>query len=200
MDHVDDGGIVRVELVKPAQCRFGNDLECIFDAVDLGDRFRELDDEVVLGTVLLQHVFDDPVLVLRLTKIGSICRVDGRIQRHDDRELDVVRTEVDRDEVGLGDLFSDFFLKRWILRVCQFLFVTCHSLRQRFGELTVVIVVGRVQGLTEFRGPPTAVGFVVIVFVVLIDANAFGDKIRIGSGDTFTFRGAGFCGLGNHKI
>ncbi len=200
MDHFDDGGVVRVELVETAEGGFRDDFQCVLDAVDLGDRFGEFDDHVILGAVLLQQVFDDPVFVILLSKIGRILRVNGSIQRHDDRELDVVRAEVDRDEVGLGDLFSDFFLKIRVLRVCQFLISTCHSLRQRFGELTVVIVVGRVQGLTEFGSPPAAVGFVVIVLVVLVDADAFGNEIRVGSGNTHAFCGTTFCVFGYIKI
>ena len=193
VDQFDDGGIVRVELIKSAQRSLGNDFQGVFDAVDLCYRFCELDDHVILGAVLLQQVFDDPVLVFRLSEIRSILRIDRRIQRHDDGQLDVVRAEVDRDEVGLGNLFADLRLKFGILRITQRLAVR-HSFRQRFGNCTVVVVVGRVQRLAQFGGTPTAVGLIVIVFVVLVDANALGDEVRVGSGDTFAFRGAAlFC-------
>ena len=193
MDQVDDGGIVRIELVKAAERRLGNDFQGVFDAVDLRERLRHLEDHVILGPVLLQQVFNDPILVFRLSEIRSILRIDGRIQSHDDGKLDVVRAEVDRDEVGLRDRFADPRLKCGILRVTQRLAVR-HSFGQRFGNRAVFVVVGRVQCLAQFRSTPATVGLIVIVLVVLVDANALGDQVRIGSRDALSFRGAAFIG------
>ena len=163
----------------------------IFRAVDLRDHFRQFDDRIVLGAILLEKLFDLPILIFLDPEIGGDLRVDDAEQRREDGQLEVVRSEIDGDEIGLGDLFADPLLKLGILRIGQRLAV-CHALRQRFGKFAVLVVIGRVERLAQFRGPPAAVGLVVIVLVVLVDTDALGNEVRISADDTLSFRGTAF--------
>ena len=189
-DRVDDDRIVLTELVETGQGRFGDGLQRKLDAVCRDDRVGESFDEFVGVAILLKQFFDSPGFVVR-----TCGRIHDRVQSDDDRKLDVIGTEVQGDEVRLLDLFDDTGTQ--FDRSGDRLAVG-HGIRKGFRESSVIVVVSDVEDLTDFRSPPAAVRFVVIVFQAVVDADALRDEVRIGAKDALSF-----CGpfpLPGHRI